>query len=257
MASFTKGAPGSIMFGKNVYLRSTVGMKFESYTLAYDTVPTQTIDGVAGQKILQPGTVLAKITNGTNAGKVGPFMAAGTAEIQVLTGGGTISGGTYTITFNGATTTAIAFNAPAATVQAALEALATIGTGNVVVTGGPVSTTPLTLTFQGQRSGDIPQITASAASLTGSSPTLTPSTSTPGVAGAVDGRSVLTNIVGLNDTFLPWQLMERDVEVAAMYIGTAVQGWCLEYNAAGTLVALTNTTADAMRSTKGLDITFK
>lgn len=257
MPSFTKGGPGSTLFGKNVYLRSTVGCKFESYTLAMNTVPTQTIDGVPGQRILQPGVVLAKITNGPDAGKVGPFQAAGTAEVQTLTGGGTISGGTYTISFNGATTTAIAWNATAATVQAAMEALVTVGAGNVVVTGGPVSTTPLTFTFQGNRSGDIPQITANAASLTGSTPTLTPATSTPGVGGAIDGRSSTANIVGLNDTFLPWQLMEHDTEVAAMYIGTAVQGWCLEYNASGLLVALTNTTADAMRSTKGLDVTFK
>lgn len=257
MPSFTKGGPGSALFGKNVYLRSTVGTKFESYTLAMNTVPTQTIDGVSGQRILQPGTVLAKITNGPDAGKIGPFQAAGTAEIQTLTGGGTISGGTYTISFNGATTTAIVWNVNAAAVQAAMEALATVGSGNVVVTGGPVSSTPLTFTFQGNRSGDVPQITASAASLTGSSPTLTPATSTPGVAGSVDGRSTLANIVGLNDTFLPWQLTEHDVEVASLYIGTAVQAWCLEYNAAGLLVPLTNTTADAMRSTKGLDITFK
>ncbi len=53
------------------------------------------------------------------------------------------------------------------------------------------------------------------------------------------------------------ELTDGAIWVAAMYIGTAVQGWCLEYNAAGLLVALTNTTADAMRSTKGLDITFK
>jgi hypothetical protein len=51
--------------------------------------------------------------------------------------------------------------------------------------------------------------------------------------------------------------MEGDREVAAMYIGTAVQAWCFELNAAGAAIALTNTTADGMRSTKGLDVTFK
>lgn len=75
-------------------------------------------------------------------------------------------------------------------------------------------------------------------------------------AAALDGRQTLANIVGLNDTFLPWQLLERDVEIAVTYEATAVQGWCFEYNATGTLVALTNATADAMRGVKGLDIHF-
>lgn len=76
-------------------------------------------------------------------------------------------------------------------------------------------------------------------------------------AGATDGRQTLGNIVGLNDTHLPWQLMERDVEVAATYDAICVQGWCTERDASGVRIPLTNTTADAMRGTKGLDIKFK
>lgn len=79
----------------------------------------------------------------------------------------------------------------------------------------------------------------------------------PFQAGAVDGRQTLTNIVGLNDTFLPWQLLERDVEVAATYECTAVQGWCFERDAGGLRIVLTNTTADAMRGAKGLEVHFK
>lgn len=45
------------------------------------------------------------------------------------------SGGTFTLTFNGRETASIAFNAAAEVVQSALEALPTLGTGNVVVTG--------------------------------------------------------------------------------------------------------------------------
>jgi hypothetical protein len=78
----------------------------------------------------------------------------------------------------------------------------------------------------------------------------------PFQAGATDGRQTAANIVGINDTFLPWQLLHRDVEVAALYHGTAVQGWCFERDATGARVVLSNTTADAMRGTKGLDITF-
>src|SRR5215210_438917 len=122
MPSFVKGGGVTSPFGNKEYLRSTRGRKLESYTLAGATVPARTIDGFPGQKILQKGTVLAKITAGPDAGKVGPFQA-----------------------------------------------------------------------------------------------------------GATDGRAVAGNIVGLNDTFLPWQLIERDVEVAASYTCVAVQGWCVEY----------------------------
>lgn len=74
---------------------------------------------------------------------------------------------------------------------------------------------------------------------------------------ATDGRQTAANIVGLNDTWLPWQLLESDREVAVTYECTARQAWCTERDAAGARIALTNTVADAMRGLKGLDIRFK
>lgn len=255
MPSFSKEAYGTPV-GKRVYLRSTRGTRFESYTLAAATWPAVTIDGFANQKIAQPGTVLAKITVGSEAGKVGPFQAAGTNEQQTLTPSGTISGGTWTLTFKGATTTALAHNANAATIQAALQALSTVGSGNATVSGGPISSGVATVTFVGLLGGvDQPLLTLTS-SLTGSTPACVVAQSVAGVAGATDGRQTLANIVGLLDTFLPWQLTERDVEVAALYVGTAVQANCVELDASGAEVVLTNTTADAMRSVKGCDITF-
>jgi hypothetical protein len=177
-----------------------------------------------------------------------------------MTESGTISGGTYTLTFNGQTTTAIAYNAGPAVIQAALEALSNIVPGDIIVTSpgsAGVDTVVVTITFYGNLSGNVAQITATTTGLTGSTPGITMATGTGGVAGAADGRQTLANIVGLNDTFLPWQLMEHEEQIACLYIGTAVQGWCLEMQADGTYVALTNTTADAMRSVKGLDVTFK
>jgi hypothetical protein len=79
----------------------------------------------------------------------------------------------------------------------------------------------------------------------------------PFQAAAADGRQTIANAVGLNDTFLPWQLLERDVEVAVTYQCTAVQAWCFERNAAGARIVLTDTNADALRGTKGLHINFK
>lgn len=128
--------------------------KTESYTLAASTVPARTIDGVAGQKILQMGTAIAKITSGANSGMVGPVQA-----------------------------------------------------------------------------------------------------------GVTDGRQTLANVVGLCDTFLPWQLMERDVEVSVAYECSVIQGWCIELDAAGLEIPLSNTTAAALQrggaAGKGVDITFK
>jgi hypothetical protein len=47
-------------------------------------------------------------------------------------------------------------------------------------------------------------------------------------ASVTDGRQLIANVVGINDTFLPWQLLERDVEVAVVYEATVVQAWCFE-----------------------------
>lgn len=255
-------------FGKNVFLRSTLDIKTISYTVAKDTLPLLTIDGIGGQRVLQPGTVMAKITSGPDTGKIGPFQAAGVDEIQVLTPGGTISGGTYTITLLGATTAAIAYNATATQIQAALRLAVASLTGTddvtaankliadgITVSGGPLSSGAVTITYDAETSQDVAQAVVTS-SLTGTSPTVTPSTTTAGVAGATDGRGTLANIVGLNNTFLPWQLTERDVEVAVIYTGSVVQANCIELNAASQSIALTNTTAAGMFALKSLDIKF-
>ena len=84
------------------------------------------------------------------------------------------TGGTFTLTFDGQTTAPIAFNATAAQVQAALEALSTIGPGNLTATGGDVDTARVDITFVGTFAGvDVQQLTADASALTGTTPTVT------------------------------------------------------------------------------------
>lgn len=56
-------------------------------------------------------------------------------EVQSVTLTGSPTGGSFTLTFGGHTTTGIAWNAAASAVQSALVALASIGTNNVSVTG--------------------------------------------------------------------------------------------------------------------------
>lgn len=68
-------------------------------------------------------------------------------EVQTVTITGSPTGGTFTLTFGANTTSTIAFNASAATVQAALVALASIGSGNASVTGSAGG--PWTVEFTG------------------------------------------------------------------------------------------------------------
>ena len=49
-------------------------------------------------------------------------------------------------------------------------------------------------------------------------------------AAATDGRQTGANIVGLAETFVPWQLAERDVDIAVVYECTAVAAWCLHHD---------------------------
>ena len=64
-------------------------------------------------------------------------------KVTVTLDGAAGAGNTFTLTFGGQTTAAIAYNASAADVQAALELLSTIGVGNIRVTGAG----PFTLEF--------------------------------------------------------------------------------------------------------------
>lgn len=121
------------------------------------------------------GTVLAKLDNNL----YGPY-AGRTNEVQTATITGGPTGGTFTLSFEGGTTSAIAFNATAATVRTALEGLAAIGPGDVTVTGSAGG--PYTITFTGSLAGtDVSTMTASGASLTGgTSPGVTIATPTSG-----------------------------------------------------------------------------
>jgi hypothetical protein len=89
-------------------------------------------------------------------------------EIQTISNNGAVAG-TFTLTFSAGgpqTTAAIAYNAGAATIQSALEALSNIAPGDIVVSGGPIHTSPVTVQFQGAYAGtDVPQMTGSGTNL--------------------------------------------------------------------------------------------
>lgn len=136
-----------------------------------------------------PGIVLAKINS---SGLYGPY--AGRAnEVQELTVDATA--GTYTIAHpNGEITAAIAFDATAAQVQAALLLLDAFEEGDVVVTGGPGDsggTTPYTLTFGGQYAGEnVPTLVAADVNLTGGGDSVTITQDTAGGSAVSTGLQV-------------------------------------------------------------------
>lgn len=111
------------------------------------------------------------------------------SEAQQIAVTGSPTGGTFTLTFSGQTTSTIAWNASAGAVQTALEALSNIAPGDVVCTGGPLPGTPVVVTFSGQYAGtDVALMTDNDAGLTGgTTPAVTVTTTTPGGSGDAIG----------------------------------------------------------------------
>lgn len=87
---------------------------------------------------------------------------------------GAPTGGNFTLTWNGATTANIAFNATAAAVASALQLLPGLSVSNVSVTGGPGNTTPFVVTFIGNLAGTNLPLTGSGVGLTGGTFLITP-----------------------------------------------------------------------------------
>jgi len=141
-------------------------------------------------------------------GGLGIFTVAGapvqgTNEVQTLTLGGTPTGGTFKLAFDGYTTAAIDWTDTDSTliadIDAALEALPNIGTGGVTVAAGTLTSGigTITITFGGNLAElVVATITVADDSLEGSAPTIAVAETTPGVTatgrGAAKG-SILTD----------------------------------------------------------------
>lgn len=140
---------------------------------------------------------MAGVIEGTNtiSGSFGILRnpgapVAGTNEVQTITFGGAITGGTFRLGWMGYVTAPIAWSASNATLvantDAALEALPPIGTNGVTTAAGTLTAGigTETVTFDGPSvslSGPYPVITADASGLTGTAPTVTVAQTTPGV----------------------------------------------------------------------------
>lgn len=104
-----------------------------------------------------------------------------TAEIQTITITGTPTGGTFALGFQGQITAPIAFNASAANVQTALQALSTIGSSNITCTGAGLPGAAVVCTFAAALAPGLqPLMTYNIAGLTGGAPAITIVRTTPG-----------------------------------------------------------------------------
>jgi hypothetical protein len=108
------------------------------------------------------------------------------------------TGGNFTLTFQGQTTANIAWNATAAAVQAALEALSNIAPGDVFVTGGP-GPAPWTVEFLGAYDGvNVTQMT-NADTLTGGAGTVTNATTRQGIGTSSFNNERMVAVVAVDE----------------------------------------------------------
>lgn len=132
--------------------------------------------------------------------------------------------GTFTLTLGTSTTGTLAYDAPAAAVEAALAALPPIGAGNVSVTGGPgdgAGSRPYAITFVGALAGvNVAELAADATGLVGGAATASVST--------VDPVSNLTRLSIDSDA--------PDVPEVQTLIGTSDDGRSVYFTAKGQLV---------------------
>jgi hypothetical protein len=112
---------------------------------------------------------IASVTADAGDYVLAAYVNPSTREAQRVAVDGTA--GDYTLTFDGDTTAAIAFDATAAAVETELAGLTGIGTGNVQVSGGPGdsgATTPYVVEFINDLGGvDVSALTADDTGLTG------------------------------------------------------------------------------------------
>lgn len=131
--------------------------------------------------------------------------------------------GSFTLTSGGLTTNGISPTADASAVESALEGLASIGTGNVAVSGGGGS---YSVTFQGDLANQpIAQMAASAAWLNPLEPTVTTATSTPGHGAGGMTQTVVVVATGPNH----WDNANNWEDGSVPVTGDAVHIFSAEY----------------------------
>jgi hypothetical protein len=144
--------------------------------------------------IIETSNVISDVSGLGNPVFNAGVPSTGTSEVQTLTIGGTPTGGTFTLVYDGLTTAPITWSATNSTlvanIDAALEALSNIGTGGVTTAVDTMTAGigTITLTFAGNNAKlAVNTITVGTNSLTGTSPTLAIAETTPGVTATQRG----------------------------------------------------------------------
>lgn len=155
----------------------------------------------------QAVVIAARLPVGVNYAKgtvLGCVATVQRNDVKTITITGSPTGGTWTFSMLGLTSSAIAHNATAANVQTAVDAF--FGAGNCTVTGGPGPGTAWVLTFGGGMGNVLVTGITVAGSLTGgTSPAIAIANTTTGssgagqmsayVAGASDGTQVARGVL--------------------------------------------------------------
>jgi flagellar hook-associated protein 2 len=174
--------------GQIVLTDNTSGTSNLSVTLTYDpgsgsstlTLPDETADW----DITEGGATTANLTDFAPSGftlsqaaqdskiKVDGFPSTSmVAEVQHLSFTDRATSGTFTLTYDGQTTAAISYNATVAEIQAALEALSNVSSGDITVGGDRLTQTNGTTTFTFlDTAGDANMLVIDSAGLTPSDP---------------------------------------------------------------------------------------
>lgn len=131
---------------------------------AYATLAGTGAGGAGGMYLSRSDKAALRALAGRGSAFSADTMPTGTNAVQTVTVAAT--SGTFTLTFNGVTTAALAFDAPAAAVQAAVVGLSSVGAGNVTVTSA--ATGVYVVTFTGTlRTSPMPTLTADGSGLAG------------------------------------------------------------------------------------------
>lgn len=159
--------------------------------------------------------------------------------------------GTFTLTYDGQTTSAIAYNASNATIVSALEALSNIGVGDVAVTGGPLPNRTITIEFKGALAGtNVVQLTSNAASLGTTTSNLTVSRTTAGTSYSVKPKWVI-NSSGIG-TASTWNLAFKQTDAGGYTSIIRTTNFAQNANATTVKSALTGELLYRREHTSGL-----
>jgi len=189
------------------YIRQLPGTKrLSAITLPFNTNLILAGVGVSNSALLSDTFNIEGVASAGTEFDSGPYL-----DVEITTPGGVsnevqrvgisvpetqavFTGGTFTLTYNGQTTTALDWDALTSDVQSALEALSNIGTGNVSVTQSQnsLSAQEWTLVFQGALAGqNLSQVTINSAGVHASAGSITSIQATD-VQGGVASNAVQT-----------------------------------------------------------------